>query len=335
MSDEHLSQRSRTLHAAFGIAVMVLAAVVVAVASAPPGGRAHRFRATFRTAGQGLDPGRSDVKVRGVTVGRVESARLLPDGRVAVGMRVERGVRVTAGTVAAIEPVSVFGPKDLTLEPGPPGRVLPDGATIARTVDPREATGIAGPAYELSRAVAPEDVETLLRTLGSGLDGQGPALRRTVVNGSAVLDAFHARRAELRALVSDLTGLSGTFAGRGGTVTGIAGDLNRLGPAVHGRPDRLGRLLDETAGLAERVGGTLARKGGAIGETIDGLGRVAEVMGRRQGDIPVLLNVLDQFFSGLGGVVHVPGPEGSILARGIGIMSVDLCEIFVDLCTWR
>lgn len=331
MTEEHLSQRGRIVFAATGIAALLAAVAVMAVASARPGGREHRFTAVFASAGQGLDPGRSEVKVRGIAVGRVESVRLRRDGRVVVGFRVDGAVPVRTAARAAIEPVSIFGPKDLALDPGT-GPPLADGGRITRTAGPEELTDVAGPAYDLTRAIDPDDVATLLHSLSSGLDGEGPALRRTVLNGAELVDAIHARRPEIARLISDITGVSGTLGDRGATIAGMAADYNRLAPSLYARPDRVSRLLDETSRLAERTSGALRRQGTGLGRMIDATGDVAGVIGPLHRNMPVLMDVLHGFFHGLGGLFRIEGPEGTVLATGLDYLSVNPCDTFIDLC---
>ncbi|MER6808710.1 MCE family protein [Spirillospora sp. NPDC000708] len=331
MGDEHLSARSRLLYAVAGFAALAVAAAAMVVAGAPSPGRAHRFTAVFSAAGEGLDPGRSDVKVRGIAVGRVETVRLRRDGRVAVGLRVEAGVAVPATTRAAIEPVSVFGPKDLTLDLGT-GPALRDGARIARTSDPVELSGITDRAYGLTAAIDPSDVATVMRTLASGLGGEGPALHRTIVDGAALADAVHAREPEIRRLIGDVAGLSGTLADRGGAVTGAAGDLDRLAPVVYERPDKVSRLLDAAGELSDRVGGALRDHGADMGRLVDGTANAVQVLAWQNRRLPVLMDVLNELFRGLGGLIRVPGPEGTLLGRGVDTFDLDLCTTFIDLC---
>ncbi|MBO2457261.1 MCE family protein [Actinomadura violacea] len=331
MSDEHLSARSRLLYAVAGLAALAVAAAAVVVAASPSPGRVHRYTTVFSTAGEGLDPGRSDVKVRGIAVGRVETVRLRRDGRVAVGIRVRAGVTVPATTRAAIEPVSVFGPKDLVLDLGA-GPALRDGALITRTSDPRELTGVTDRAYGLTAAIDPSDVATIMRTLASGLDGEGPALHRTIVDGASLADAVHVREPEIRRLIGDVTGVSGTLAGRGGAITGAAGDVDRLAPVLYGRPDKVSQLLDAAGELSDRVGGTLRDHGADLGRMADGTANVVQVLAWQNRRLPVLMDVLDELFRGLGGLIRVPGPDGTLLGRGVDTFNLDLCRTFIDLC---
>jgi hypothetical protein len=46
----------------------------------------------------------------------------------------------------------------------------------------------------------------------------------------------------------------------------------------------------------------------------------------------VLMDALDALFRGLSGMIWVPGPSGTLLARGYDTISLDLCATFIDLC---
>ncbi|GLW63500.1 hypothetical protein Arub01_17440 [Actinomadura rubrobrunea] len=335
MSEETLSARSRLAFGLVGAGVIAAGAALLAAGAREDTAGSTYYTASFGRAGQGLDPGRSDVKIRGITVGTVDRVRLERDGRVTVRLRLDKGVRVPRTASARIEPVSVFGPKDVALDLGRgegKGPYLADGGRIARTQDPRELSETAWPAYRLTRAVNPDEVTAILRTFGAGLAGEGPALRRAIRNGGAVIDAAHANREVIRRLIGDLDGLSGELARRGDTVTGLSRDFNRLSPALSGRPDKVTRLLDESAELAGKVGATLRDHGADLGAVIDGAGDTAAVLASRRDRIPLLLDNLDGFFGLLAQVIRVPGPQGVMLAQVVDTLPLDLCQTFVDLC---
>jgi phospholipid/cholesterol/gamma-HCH transport system substrate-binding protein len=281
---------------------------------------------------------RSDVKIRGVTVGGVDSVTLAGTGRAVVRFRVDRGVRLPATTAAQIEPVSVFGPKDLVLDLGAgesTGPYLRDGGVIANTMDPRELADTAWPAYRLTSAIDPRDVAVLLHAFSQGLQGQGPALRRTVRNGGKLIDLAHANRREIRLLLTDIERLSGTLGGRGDTLVGITGDFNRISPALAGRPDKIDQLLTEVTRLARRTGNTLDEHGVRIGQFLDGAGGVTAVLYEQLRNIPVLLDALNGFFGGISEVIRVPGPEGSLIAQVNNYFPADVCTTLIDLCRLR
>lgn len=335
MSDDNLSLRSRLLYGAIGVAVLACGAAYALAGTQPDHAGARYYHAVFGRAGQGLDD-RSDVKIRGITVGGVESVALRPDGRVRVRFRIDdRDVRITRDAVASIEPVSVFGPKDLAVDLGATagrGPFLEEGGTITRTEDPEEPADAAWPAYRLTGALDPQDISTLLHTFSEGLHGQGPALRRSIENGTKLLEVVHDRRAELRRLVGDVAALSETLGGRGKTVTGLADDLTAVSGVLADRPDKIEQLLEQAGRLSEQLSGTLTRHGDDIAELIDGGSRAVAVLHGEQRAIPTLIDGLNGFFSLLSDIIRVPGPENSLLAQVVAFLPTDVCKIFVDAC---
>jgi phospholipid/cholesterol/gamma-HCH transport system substrate-binding protein len=335
MSDEPLSSRSRTVFGLVGAGVIAAAAAFVAIGSTPSHAGSTYYDATFGRAGQGLDPGKSEVKVRGISVGEVDDIKLDDSGRVTVRLRVEKGVKIADTAEATVEPVSVFGPKDLALDLGDhelTGPYLRDGGRIVKTNDPQELSDTAWPAYRLTQAINPDDVATILHTFGAGLSGLGPALRRTIDNGAIVVDATYKDRAAIQGLLSDINGLSGTFASRGDTITRFAGDFNQLSQVISEKPDKVTQLLDESSRLGQTVGGTLERHGRNLGKIVDTGGQVAAVVNGQLRNVPVLLDSLNGFFGLLSQIIRIPGPEGTTIAQARDDLPLDICQIFIDVC---
>lgn len=331
--DSNLSTRSRTLYGAAGM-VIILVAALAAVIAVAPSESGTIFTATFGKAGQGMDD-RSDVKIRGVTVGGVESVSLEPDGRARVKFRVEDGIRIPTTAVARIEPVSVFGPKDLLVDLGPTemtGPYLREGQSVEQTKDPEDLSDTAWPTYRLTQAIDPQDLATVLHTFSQGMSGQGPALRRTVDNGAKLVDLAHDNRREIRYLIADVAGLSQTFENRGDSLVAITRDFNQLSPVINDRPDKVDELLTGASRLADSVGNTLDRNGTQIGQLLDGGDRVVTVLYGQRHNIPPLLDGLNGFFATLSEIIRVPGPEGSVLAQANNVLPLDICKIIIDVC---
>src|SRR5688572_8382849 len=110
------------IRVAFGLACSLAIAGVVVVALAVGQGafdRGYELRATFPSSSQGLfTDGGSAVKLRGVDVGEVRGIELRDDGRAEITLFIRDGVRVPDSALAAIEPLSIFGPKFIRIEPG-------------------------------------------------------------------------------------------------------------------------------------------------------------------------------------------------------------------------
>ncbi|MBC6460074.1 MlaD family protein [Actinomadura sp. HBU206391] len=331
--DQSLSRRSRAVFGAVGAGVIALGAFA-AVRGVTPSHSGTYYTAAFGRAGQGLDE-RSDVKVRGITVGGVESVSLDGRGRANVRIRVEKGIRVPRTTVAGIEPVSVFGPKDIVLDLGPgegAGPYLSDGAPITRTKDPQELADVAWPAYKLTAAIDPQELSAIVHTFAEGLRGKGPQLRRTIGNGDKLLDQAYGNRAQIRLLLADVEGLGATFGGRGDTLVGITRDLGDVSPVLTDRPDKIDQLLDGSARLADSVSRNLEVQGDQLGALLDTGGRAIEAVHSELRNMPVLINGLTAYFGTLATIVRVPGPNGKLLAQVVTRLPLDLCKTLVDLC---
>lgn len=334
MMTSDLSARSRLTFAAVGMAVMVggAAALVAGAVQTHPG--ATHYSATFGRAGQGLDE-RSKVKIRGIAVGSVSGVGLDDKGRAVVRFEVDHGIKVPRTASAGIEPVSVFGPKDLTLDLGSgegSGPYLPSGGNIAKTTDPQELSDTAWPAYRLTTAINPEEIATILHTFSEGLNGKGPALRRTIDNAATVVDGAYRNKAALRQALLDIEGLSNTLSTRGDEIVGITRDFNNLSPVLNDRPDKITQLLDGAGRAAATAGDGLQKHGDQAGLVVDTGGNLINVLYRQRRNLPLLLDGLNGFFGGISSIIRVPGPSDTMLAQVINTLPLDLCLTLVDVC---
>lgn len=333
-SDSALSGRSKLAYGLLGGGVLAAGLLVPVLGSVPGHGGTRTVTASFGRAGQGLDQ-RSEVKVRGIVVGGVESVRLDARGRAVLRLRLDKGVRVPQTAVAAIEPVSIFGPKDVTLDLGTSaGPYLREGAAITHTKDPEDLADTAAPAYALAGTVDPQDLATILHTFSRGLDGQGPALRRTAGNSATLVDLAFGRRAELRRLITDVGALSQAMGGRGETIAGLAADFNAVAPALTAQPDKVGQLLDGAGRLSDTVSGQLRVNADAVAGLIDSGGDAVDTLHGQRESIPALIDALSTFFQGMADVIDIKGPEGTQLARASANYHRDSfpCVYLADLC---
>src|SRR5436305_1868955 len=99
------------------IAIVFLAASGVFGIKAATGSLAsvYHLQAGFSAAGQGLQRD-SDVKIRGVNVGRVTKVKLV-NGRAQVTLEIKGGEKVPKEASATIRPKTLFGEKFVDIEP--------------------------------------------------------------------------------------------------------------------------------------------------------------------------------------------------------------------------
>lgn len=122
-----------------GAIVVLVAAILFALVYAKEDGPKRRaetgyvLTARFSRA-DGIAVG-SDVRLSGVSVGKVVEQHLGSDFRAVLGLRIAPNIRLTADTAAAIQTDGLLGAKYIELKPGGDDSVLVAGQEIAYTQD--------------------------------------------------------------------------------------------------------------------------------------------------------------------------------------------------------
>ena len=250
---ERISRNQQALVGLVCAAVLALSVTVATKASFGAYDPGYTLTARFAEAGQNLDT-QSDVKIRGVNVGRVTGIDVGRDGRAVVTMRIDPGTDVPRTAVAAIRPISIFGPKFVDLVPGDGegrGPFYGDGDEIAHTATALELSDVLAHADALMAAVDPQDLTTILHTFADGIDGLDQPMSRSIDDARTLLDATLASTDDRHRLLDAAAALAGELADEGPTIL-------RLADGVHQPTETLGEHQDELAGGASvglHVGG--------------------------------------------------------------------------------
>ncbi len=215
----------------------------------------------------GLDIG-SDVKLRGIKIGRVEDYALSGDGfnRVRVHVRVDRRAPVTTQTVAVVTRNYVTGLASINLANRAPGgealTAVPPGETLPVIAEGRsdldlfagrfnQVGELASDALEsINRLLATENRELLVATVRSvrdlavGLEARTAALDRTLASVGGAADDIGRASLRMAAAGERIAGVSESAGERLATVAEeaggrIAGTTTRVG-------ERLERTLENT-----------------------------------------------------------------------------------------
>ncbi len=215
----------------------------------------------------GLDIG-SDVKLRGIKIGRVEDYALSGDGfnRVRVHVRVDRRAPVTTQTVAVVTRNYVTGLASINLANRTPGgealTAVPPGETLPVIAEGRsdldlfagrfnQVGELASDALEsINRLLATENRELLVATVRSvrdlavGLEARTAALDRTLASVGGAADDIGRASLRMAAAGERIAGVSESAGERLATVAEeaggrIAGTTTRVG-------ERLERTLENT-----------------------------------------------------------------------------------------
>ena len=302
--------------------------VKVAVGALEP---RYQLEASFASAGQGLQS-LSDVKIHGVTIGRVKKVRLR-DGRALVRLDIDKGELVPVASTATIRPKTLFGEKFVDIDPGPTettGPFLADEGRIDKTVGGFELEKVLTRLYPILKVVKPEELAVILDTLAEGGRGQGEAVNRQIGNFAALADIQARHDLDVRRFLGDLADLSGELADRADDVVAAARDLNVALSPLNERGDELAAILDQTARLTGDLADVLNANESFQRKAVTEGGKTIQTVYDRRAQLPGLVLGLRQFFEALASVGHIDY-NGTKLA-GIKFITGERCPQGRDHC---
>lgn len=215
-----MARRRRIDDAGRGVLALLVVALLLGAAylrSSGAIGGDPEVSAVVRNAGGALGPG-SDVKLRGVIIGRVtaveratgSAAEVDPDAQVQVRMTIDPADLdgVPADVVARVLPASVFGTTyvDLVTHGTPSSTALHAGAVIPPdgTQGTLELQQALDDIDRLVKALGPAQLSQAIGAAATALDGRGAELGRTIDQLDSYLAKLEPRLPALRDDVREL-----------------------------------------------------------------------------------------------------------------------------------
>ncbi|BDY27238.1 MCE family protein [Mycolicibacterium mageritense] len=213
----------------------------------------YHVKADFE-AGGGLYQN-ANVTYRGVTVGRVDSVGLSPDGVVA-NMRLNSNTAIPENVIATVKSVSAVGEQYVDLVPpeDPSSNKLRNGSTISQQ-NTRVGQDIAGLLHEadtLVSSVSNSRLQDLLRESFKAFNGSGPELARLIQSSRLLIDEANANYGETTQLIDQ----AGPF---------LEAQM-RSGDDIRSLAEGLARFTGEVAGADAQLRTTLKTVPGATSE---------------------------------------------------------------------
>jgi phospholipid/cholesterol/gamma-HCH transport system substrate-binding protein len=238
--------------------VAALIALVLAQFTGAIGKRVD-VRVQLSDTGDALVTG-SDVKMRGVVVGRVDSIRRdLGKAGALVTLRLSpaRAHSVPAGVTARSLPANVFGQDFIELLPpaAAGGPSIRDGAVIAQdtSAETVELEDVFGKLYRVLTAVQPAKLSQTLGALAQALGGRGDEINGLIGRTDAYLKQL---KPQLPLLQHDITGFAGlaeTFATQSPKLLDSVDDVLVLLRNLVARQAQFVELLSGGLGLARNA----------------------------------------------------------------------------------
>lgn len=263
----------------FAAVMLMVTAVLFAIFGQVRGGPENRYSAVFDDVSS-LKAGDS-VRVAGVRVGTVSSVALQPDNTVVVGFGADRGIVLTAGTVAAVRYLNLVGDRYLELLEGPgspdiaaPGSVIP----ADRTEPALDLDLLLGGLKPVVQGLNPQAVNALTASLISILQGQEGDLESLFAKTSAFSTSLADNSRTVQEVIDNLNTVLATVAADGEKFSGTVGKLEELVTGLAADRDPIGEAITALDRGAASLTDLLTEGRPALAGTVDELARLAPLL---------------------------------------------------------
>jgi phospholipid/cholesterol/gamma-HCH transport system substrate-binding protein len=216
----------------FAIAMLLVTAALVIVFGEFRFERTKAYHAVFTTASR-LDDGQ-DVRIAGVTVGKVQRIKLAPDNTVDVAFDLSPRYQLYTSSRALIRYENLTGDRFMEIAAGPGDLVkLPPGGTIPKsnTEPALDLDALLGGLRPVLKGLDGEKINAVSNTVIEMLQGQGGALSQVLSNTSSFTNELAARDQLVGDVINNLNTVLKTVDDKG---TQFNASVDRLQQLVSG-----------------------------------------------------------------------------------------------------
>lgn len=228
-----------------------------------------------------VDPeSNQEVRIAGVPVGKIESAEPQPNGTARVVMSLEPGHTIYDNARAVLRSKAPVNIMYVSLDPGgPPGKPLPEGATIPvsrteRLTQPWELLNKLGPRTRDAITSLINEADAALasapRQLPNGLRSANTAM----VGFRPVVAELRERREHISKLVTSLAQVSAAVGSDDNRLARLTSSLQTTLSVLANRDEELGATLRQVPGFSAELGQAMTSTSGLTGQlnpTLDAL----------------------------------------------------------------
>lgn len=236
------------------------------------------------------------VKMRDVEVGRVASIEERSDGRAVLhlSMNPQRLSMIPDNVRVDIAATTVFGAKyvDMSSPADPSSTPLRAGQIIDSDHVTVEINTLFQQLDRLVSAIEPQNLNTILTALSSGLGGRGEQLGRTIDDANALLTELHPSLPTLSQDIATAPGVFNTFADVAPDLLRTLGNTSRLSRTLVDQEANLDRFLVSVIGVADAGNEVIGGNRGALSETLQLLTPTTTLLNRYSPALNCLLSGL-------------------------------------------
>ncbi len=294
-----LDVRSRVGNIGLGVVgvLIVIAATMLSVALYR-GALDSTVRVTLLSTRVGLmlEPG-SDVKLRDVVVGRVQSVRFDGDqATIAMDIDSSQAQTIPGNITAAIDPTTLFGRKFVTLQAPTSAAVgsLSDGSVLDAEYVPIEINDLLSSLVTVLRAVEPEKVNGSLNALATSLHGRGDKLGDTLVELDQYLLQFNNSLPELQRDMTAGAETADILAEASPDLKDLLANLTRTSNTVTEKQSELSSFLLSFTEFGNRGETFINAAGTPLTESVESLAPTTALLADRSSTFPCFFASLAQ-----------------------------------------
>jgi phospholipid/cholesterol/gamma-HCH transport system substrate-binding protein len=319
-----LAERNRFVVGLVGIALLV--AIVAASFSydkIPFIKGTNDYSAFFAEAG-GIKTD-SDVRVSGMTVGRVSSIHL-EGTKVRVEFTVDDDIDLGDRTEAAIKTETVLGAKMLELTPRGDGK-LTGTIPLERTHSPYDLPDALG---DLTTTISGLDTTQLsesLTTLAQTFQDTPPELRLALDGVARFSDTLNNRDAQLRNLLANANKVTGVLAKRSDEIAQLVRNANALLYALLSQRASVDALMNNLTTAAQQLSGLVQDNRTTLRPALDKLNGVLGILDNRKQELQKTLGLLRRYAMSFGEVL---GSGPFFKASLVNLIPGQFSQPFID-----
>lgn len=329
-----MSQTPEDLNKAYRVLVALVITVVVAASStiavrASYGAFSNDFRVSgmFTRAGQSLKPG-SDVKYRGVTVGKVRSIKLV-DREALITLSLHHGTKVPATARATVRPKTLFGEKyvELAYQRGAGAPYLHKGSKLESTGTGDEVEQLVAGVDHLLRGVNTTQLAGLMTELTQAAQGEGEKVAGLIDRGMKAADVLQTTLDDQITALDSLQRFVSEYRDIAPDINGIGANLNQMLPVFNAARADFERLLTTLRPFSDDVADLLETNEPNIDQILDHGGNIVRVIVAHKKDLSDVVYGLSRYvFKFAKGASKETLPDGSKFAY---------FKVFIDLTDIR
>ena len=257
-------------------------------------GGGDEYHAIFSDATQS-EPG-DEVRIAGVTVGRVTSVELDENNKARVSFQLNGRDNLPANTHAAMRFRNLIGQRYISLSQGegPAGKTMEAGDTIPleQTTPAVNLTALFDGFRPLFTVLQPDDVNKLADSLIKVLQGEGGTVQQLVRDVGSLTNTLADRDQIIGEVIDNLTAVLDTINSREEQFDQLVVNTSSLIDGLAGDKQEIGSALDSLADLTSVTDNVLENTRPAVTDSLTALNTVATDANAKRDDLAKVIETM-------------------------------------------